>query len=285
MDEGDSVRVEEYLDFRALLRDLLASRRGDARHSLRAVARRAGLRSTNYLTLVLKGERTPSEETAEKLAQALGLRKREADYLVLLVALAREKRPSGREELHARLSRLRNRGAVRELDVAHSDYHSRWYIPAIRELVERRDFQEDARWIARAVRPSITAGQAKHALQTLESLGLVRRDETGRLRQADPLLSTRSGPLGHHIVSFHRAMLDRAAHALEEVPRQERDISALTLGVSEAVWAKLKARLGEFQRELLHLAQQSEEVERVVQVNFQLFPLSHVPSRRKDGDR
>jgi succinate dehydrogenase / fumarate reductase flavoprotein subunit len=84
---------------------------------------------------------------------------------------------------------------------------------------------------------------------------------------------------GNHIVEYHRAMLDCASRAIDEVPRDEREISTLTLCVSHDVLLKLKERIREFRRELLHVAEQEGQAERVVQINFQLFPMS-----RKKGD-
>jgi uncharacterized protein (TIGR02147 family) len=87
------------------------------------------------------------------------------------------------------------------------------------------------------------------------------------------------GPLAHHVVEYHRAMLERASHAIDEVPRDEREISTLTLCVSHDVMLKLKERIRELRRELLHVAEQEGQPERVVQINFQLFPMS-----RKKGE-
>jgi uncharacterized protein (TIGR02147 family) len=80
--ERASVHVFEYLDYRALLRDLFAAKKASARgFSHRAFSRRAGLRSSNYLTLVTKGARNLTPQMAFRFAQGFGLQKRETDYL------------------------------------------------------------------------------------------------------------------------------------------------------------------------------------------------------------
>jgi uncharacterized protein (TIGR02147 family) len=119
------------------------------------------------------------------------------------------------------------------LAAAESDYHSRWYIPAIYELWTRSDFSEDPRWIAREVIPKITPKQAVLAIAALKRLGLLIRDADGKLKQAEAAIETPDGPLGHHIVQFHRMMMERAADALDLVPREEREIGGLTLCISE----------------------------------------------------
>ena len=279
VDDGNSVNVFEYLDHRALMRALFEhKKRSEYGFSHRAFARRAGLRSSNYLVLVMKGERNVSPEKAARFADGFGLHKREAEYFVELVAFNQAKTTAERARCYERVSRFRGHREVHRLTVEQAEYHSHWFIPAIRELAARADFCDDPRWIARTLQPAISAAQAKRALAVLESLQLLKRDAKGRLRQAAPIVTTGVGPLAHHVVAYHRSMLERASAALDAVPREEREISAITLCVSHEVMLQLKDRIREFRRELLHIAEQQGAPERVVQLNFQLFPMS----RKKD---
>jgi uncharacterized protein (TIGR02147 family) len=93
------------------------------------------------------------------------------------------------------------------------------------------------------------------------------------LVQADPQLTTGPAPLGHHLADFHRAMIDRAREALDLFPREEREIGSVTLCIDEAMLPALLQRLRSFRRELMRF-EESGDRKRVVQVNFQLFPLS-----------
>ena len=109
----------------------------------------------------------------------------------------------------------------------------------------------------------------------LTSLELLQRDGDGRLRQAAPIVTTGVRPAGApHRAATTAACCERASHALDAVPRDEREISSITLCVSHEVMLELKSRIREFRRELLHFAEQQGAPERVVQLNFQLFPLS-----------
>jgi uncharacterized protein (TIGR02147 family) len=87
-------------------------------------------------------------------------------------------------------------------------------------------------------------------------------------------VTTGAGPLGHHIFSFHHMMLERAGYALDHSPRDERNISCLTLCVSEAKRRELEQRVRAFRQELLQAAEMDNTPERVVQINFQVFVLS-----------
>jgi uncharacterized protein (TIGR02147 family) len=275
VEPSDSVHIFEYLDYRAFLRDFYRSEKAkSARFSHRLFSRRAGLRSSNYLNLVMKGERDLSAEMATRFAHGCSLRKAEADYFCELVAFGQARTADERNRCYDRLGRFREFRAAHQLDAAQAAYHSSWYMPAIRELVARKDFEEDPKWIASTLVPPIAPQQARDALATLCSLKLLVRDAKGRLRQAEQLVTTGRGPLGHHVVNYHRTMIAHALQALDHVPRDERDVSSLTLCVSEAALPRIKERIRALRQELLQFAELEGDPERVVQINFQLFPLS-----------
>ena len=77
--------------------------------------------------------------------------------------------------------------------------------------------------------------------------------------------------------------MQRATLAMELVPAAERDISSLTLCLGADGLAQLKARIQAFRRELIELCEHEQERTQVVQVNFQLFPLSARMSPRGRG--
>ena len=109
----------------------------------------------------------------------------------------------------------------------------------------------------------------------------MRRDESGLLRAAHPQVSTELETGSDQIAEFHRAMIARAVQALSDVPRPERDISSITLSVDVSGLDALKRRIQEIRRELLDEFDAGKSGLQVVQVNFQLFPLS----KRIDQER
>ena len=222
----------------------------------------------------MKGQRDLSSEMAPRFARACGLVKREAEFFCELVSYCQAKTTEAKQRGHEALARFRKFREAHELTSEQTAYHACWYMPAVRELASLPGFREDPKWIARILEPPITDRQAAEALETLCRLGLLVRDEHGKLRQAQALLTTGSGPLGHQIFVYHRTMLDLAKRALDHLPRDERDISSLTLCLAESALPQLKRRIVEFRRELLQMAELTGEPERVVQLNFQMFPLS-----------
>lgn len=262
-------------DYRAFLRAFYGlNKAGEYGFSLRAFSKRAQLRSSNYLKLVMDGERNLTQEMAPRFAEACTLRGQAAEYFCALVAFNQADQAKDRDRAYGKLSRFKRYRAVHQLDRAQEAYHAHWYMPAIRELVARADFQEDPQWVAQRLMPAIPPRDAERALQVLLELGLLMRDESGRLKQVDALVQTPDHPLGHHIQRYHRAMMERAAESIHTVPHQQRQIESITLCLSEARMRDLKARIESFCDEVLQEYQADPDSRRVVQLNIQMFPLT-----------
>lgn len=267
--------VFEYLDYRAFLRDYYAHMKGARRgFSYRYFSRRVGLGSPNHLKRVMDGDRNLTLAMARRFADAMGLAGDAVEYFVELVELGQAPTSIERSRAYARLQTFKAFRKTRRLDLAHAAYHSTWYIPAVRELAAREDFRADPKWIARRLIPAIKPSEAKDALDTLLRIGLLERDEAGRVVQSAPLVTT--GPEMHavHIADYHRAMMKHAAESIDRVPSEGRDISSVTMLVGEGGMERIKKMVQRFRRELLELAVAEPRPTQVVQTNIQIFPLS-----------
>ena len=270
-----TVVVYRYLDYRAFLRDAYRDRKQHQRgFSYRWFSRRAGLRSPNFLKLVIDGKRNLTVASARRFAAAFDLNVTETAFFCDLVAFNQARSPAEKNEYYERIRASRRHREVRALDHHEFDYFSRWYYPAVRELVACKGFRDDPAWIARRLVPPITPAQARHALELLTKLGLLRRDADGTLRQGEMLVSTGPEVRSLAVGNFHRQMMERAAASIELVAREERDISGLTVALSDEACRRFKQRIVELRAELLQLSAAETEATRVVQLNFQLFPLA-----------
>jgi uncharacterized protein (TIGR02147 family) len=283
MANENPIDVFDYFDYRAFLRDYYAqmkkSRRG---FSFRAFSLRAKLRSPNYLKLVMEGDRNLTMEMAERFARACRLQGEPAEYFAQLVAYNQAETSAERSCAYVKLTGFKTYQKARKLDIAQAQYHSTWYVPAVRELAGRRDFKPDPAWIAPRLLPPIKPSEARDALNTLLELGLLKTDDNGRIVQSEPVIST--GPEIHqeYIAEYHRTMMRRAAEAIDLVPSAERDVSSLTLLVSARGIERMKKRIQRFRRELLELALTEPDARQVVQLNFQLFPISSNPDKESN---
>ena len=272
---ASALDVYAYRDYREFLRAFYARKKREGRgFSLRSFSRRIGLGSSNYLKLVMDGARNLTPEMAARFAQGCNLEGRAADFFVELVAYGQAKSSKERERCYARMLAFKPFRAAHTLDAAQGEYHSQWFIPAIRELVASEGFSEEPRWIAARLLPAITPRQAKHALELLVRLGMLVRDEGGKLVQKEAVVQTGDGPLPHQVASFHRTMIARAAQAIDDVPRELREIGSVTLCVSAEQQQAIKAELQAFRQQLVQRYQGGAGATQVLQVNVQMFPMT-----------
>lgn len=276
MQTAAGIDVYSYADVRAFLRDVYQARKASRRPlSFRAFSRKVGLRSPNHLKRVIDGERTLTPPMAVRYAHALGLAGDKAAYFCDLAAFGRARSAAERNVIYERMSAYRGVRQARRLDLAHAAYHSKWWIPATRELAARSDFRADPAWIAGRLMPAVTHSDAAQALSILFELGLLTRHDDGAVSQGEQVLTTGPETRGLHIGNYHRSMMERAAAAIDEVHRDQRDISSLTFAIGPTGLARLKERIQRFRKEVIALAtEEQDRADQVVQLNMQLFPLS-----------
>lgn len=269
------VDVFQYQDLRRYLADAYAWKKEHTRgFSFRSFSRRIGVKSPNHLKRVIDGERNLTDAMARTYAKAFGLKGEAATYFC---DLARFSRARSHEEREAAWRAMMHSARYREAhaqDVRFASYCAHWYLPAIRELAGCPDFEPKASWIAGQLVPPITREQAAEALQILLDLGLLERTEAGQVRRHDAVVTTGPETRGMHIRQYHRSMLERAGESMALVHHAERDISSVTLCISDRKLAELKAEIQAFRKKLMALAEEHPHPDRVVQFNVQLFPLS-----------
>lgn len=268
----------EYRDYRAFLRDFYERAKQKRGFSYRAFSRSAGLSSPNYLKLVIEGDRNLSERMAERFASACGLDDEQSRFFTTLVEHNQAKDSDTKLRAEQKLYEFSRFRKVHRMRSELTDYYTTWYVPVVRELASRSDFEADPKWVARQVRPRISVSQARKALSILQRTGMLI-EENGTWTQSDPLVSTPHEIPLPAIAAFHRSMMDMASQAIDNVEREERDISSVTMCVPRAQVPAIKARIQEFRRELLKLSATGENPEQVVQLNMQFFPLSKAPDK------
>lgn len=271
--------VFDFLDYRAYLREFYQRRKENTAFSYRAFSLRAKLGSPNYLKLVIDGERNLTAAMARRFAGACGLKGQGAAFFCELVAFGQATTLDERNESYGRLRRFQEFREAQAIQIARDDYHSKWYLPAIRELALATDFVSDPEWIAARLCPPIKPAEAQSALDVLQKLEMLVPQEGGGLRPGTPLVTTGAETANLHMVQYHRTMMGLASESLERIPAASRDISAVTLCVGVDGLELVKQAVVRFRRELLKLSELETDPRQVVQVNFQLFPLSSLSKR------
>jgi uncharacterized protein (TIGR02147 family) len=150
----------------------------------------------------------------------------------------------------------------------------------LREMIALKTFREDPSWIAKVIREPISVSQIQRAFKDLESMKLIERGADGKLRQVKRQNSTQDEVVSSAVARFARTMIDMGIKSIEEVPAKEREISSLTLGLSEAGALELKRKIQQFKMELLALETQDPSPANVIHVNFQMFPLTKIDEEK-----
>lgn len=267
--------IFDYLDYRAYLRDMFGFHKSkDKKFSFRYFATKSGFASPNFIQLVFDGKRNLSTESLSKIAKGFGLKKKEREFFEILVCMNQAKNHEDKNHYYQKLMAIKGPSGVRHLEKASYEYFSKWYFPVIREVVRFKEGMIDATEIARCLTPPITILQAEKALDMLMALNLIRKNENGVWEVTDNAVTT--GPEVESLVvaNFHREMMMMAREAIERFPREKRDISALTLSINDKSIPELKKRIALFRKELLQFACNEKKSNQVVQINFQLFPLT-----------
>lgn len=248
--------------------------------SYRYFSRIAGFSSPNFLKLVAEGQRNLSPKSIAKFAKGLGLDQEEQEIFETLVLLGQAQTDAERNRYYLRLRRKSVGTAAARMEEAQYRVYSLWYALPIREMLTLPDFQEDPEWIGQRLRPPVPAADVEKAIDLLLEVGLIVRNEASReLEPSDPHISTGPKVRSLAVRNYHRAMLDLAAKSLDGVPLERRDITALTVRLSEARYQQVRAHIAKFRKELLEIIDEQKlsdvtEQQDVYQVGFQLFPLT-----------
>ena len=267
--------IFQYLDYREFLSDAYAALKQHRRgFSYRSFAQKAGFGSPNFLKRVIDGQRNLTDQSTDKVILGFDLSTREADFFRDLVRFCQSTTPAEKNRAFKKLGTHRKHRKVHKLERGMFDALSHWYYPAIRELVTCEGFRDDPEWIARHVVPSITPAQARKALETLIRVGLLSRDDKGTLILGDPLLSTGPEVRSLAVRNFHKQMIGRASEAIETVDIEDREISGTTVALTPEGFQLFKRKIQELRAELLELSAAEQGATRVVQFNFQAFPLA-----------
>jgi uncharacterized protein (TIGR02147 family) len=274
--------IYDYTDYRFLLKEYYALQKKAIRSfSFRYFAARAGV-SPSVFKDIMAGRRRLSFAVMQKYAAAMNLTPKETEYFGAVVQFVNGSANSEKNLHFTRMLRLRGNSAINFIDEGQYEFFRCWYHSALREMVTLSDFREDYDWIAKTCTPRITSAQAKKSIEVMLKLGILRRGEHGKLEPADAVISSEYEMKSFALRNFHAEMLGLAREALERFEPNEREISSLTLGVSQTCYERIKERIRTFKQEIITMViDDTADSDTVCQCNFQLFPLMEKKSLKK----
>lgn len=269
-----------YTDYRKLLADYYEERkRLNPNFSYQVFASKAGIPNKGFLYNVICGRKNLSRESAIKLSQAMNLKSGENDFFENLVFFNQAKTLKERNHYFEKLGECRTHFSkateVRELRKEHYEFYSKWYISAIRSLLDMFNFKDDYTWIAKTVYPPIKPLEAKKAVNLLAKLGMIEQDPDGIWRVVNKTITAGSEIIGLGLLNFQVQTGELALNAMKEMSKEKRHISGMTMGISRKSYELICEEIQIFQSKLQAIAENDNEADNVYQFNFQFFPVSN----------
>ena len=267
-------RVMEYQNYRLYVRDFYTERKIRSGFTWRDFAKAAGYSSPVFLKLVCDGKTNLSDVGIERVANAMGLVGADLQYFRALVNFNQEKDSSKKKEVFKELRAIAKENEMTLVGEDQYDYYESWINPVLRELAPQVPEATPAQ-VADMLAFDTQAAEVKKALKLLEKVGLLNKDSKGRFEQSSKAITTGNIEVTSLSVrEMHRQMGELAVRSLDEVPVNERDISGLTVGISEDAYGRIAKEIEDFRRRVASIVMQDTDEDRVYRLNIQLFPLT-----------
>lgn len=275
-----SIQVMNYDDYRVFLRDWYnAKKKSRFGYSYQRFSQKAGFASPNFFKQILDGHRNLSEESLGKFIQVIDFSEGESQFFRTLVLLNQATSNEEQIKYAKQLELLRKTYLPMVMSQKHTKILSLWYSFAIRELIMHPEYDGTHEWICKKMSARVNVEQVEQALNLLEAVGLVSRNEEGRLVQSDPVTFFPGALSPKEVAAYHRQMLSIVNNVLmnDRKPfgqNENIDISSLTLGVSQDKIPIIKNKISQFRKEILSLVAEDTRPDEVILLSLQMVPLT-----------
>lgn len=170
------VSLFDFTDYRSFLlqRGLPQGFYAHTAKNLKSWAQRLGYKSPSSLSMVLTGERFPSDEMINRFAEDFHFSPRETRFFKMLVEY--EKALKNKEDASFLLKDIQQAAAesnAHAIDCSTFEIMCSWYFVAIKQLVGTPSFVEDYNWIKRRLRGRVSREQVAEALKVLLELEMI----------------------------------------------------------------------------------------------------------------
>ncbi|NLE02572.1 MAG: DUF4423 domain-containing protein [Fibrobacter sp.] len=129
--------------------------------------------------------------------------------------------------------------------------------------------------IGRFFDPPLSPKQVKQSIELLLRLGLLKKESSGRYSATSTAITTGDEVKQVGLAAFHKSCLQLAIRSLYAHPQARRDISGVTLSISQKAFEQIKEEISAFRKKIMTIAHEDSDEDTVYQFNLQLFPLTH----------
>ncbi len=231
--------------------------------------------SKGYFNNVINGRVKIGPTIVERFIPLLELDEDEASYFRAMVNYSQSYDNVDQEQAFREMVRF-NRTTCTELSEKSLSYYLHWRYAVVRALLDVIDFdgshQEELS--SRLLLP-LSSAEIDESLSLLQELSLISLNEEGFWKPSDSVIS--HSPKVHQELLLHYQSKS-FAHSSEMVIHSEsrpQKATTMTLSMSESTYNDVQDRIRSLNEEIRTLiSNESEEVERLYQLNIHLFPHS-----------
>lgn len=270
--------IVEYTDFRLYMRDFYEERKRCSAFSWREFSKVAGFSSPSYMKVVCDGKSNLSRIGIERTGAAMGLSGFEMDYFREMVVFGQAESEDKKKEAYERMLTMAKAHKVRVLEGDLFEYYETWRNPVLRELAPIMPGATPGE-LAKMCYPEVSAQEVQQSLHFLTKSGLLKKDSENFVQSETSLRGT-TDATRLAMRGMHRIMSRLATPALE-LPKEVRNFSGVTMGLSRDSFGKIEKVLDECRQKIIEIAAEEKNIEQVYRVNLQLFPLT---KNVKEGD-
>jgi uncharacterized protein (TIGR02147 family) len=265
--------VKDYLEYRTYLKDYyLHQKQTHPFYSLRYLGSKVSV-DPSHLLKIFQLQRHIGDALIDNFIEHCQLSGSDADYFSNLVKFNKAKSDSDCKIFYERLLSLRGAGA-HKLEKAQYEFYTKWYYTAILTLLDYYQFYGDYEELASRLSPPITPAQARKSIQLLKNLNLIGQNEEGKWELTHKIITTGDHFRSIAVKTFQEETLQLAIGSLHDQPSERRNISTVTVTLSEKKLTQINEIIAQFRESILKIARDETESDAVYQLNIQFFPLT-----------
>jgi uncharacterized protein (TIGR02147 family) len=274
MDMRDT--VYGYVDFREFLKAYCKENKNrDRKFSHRYFALKLGIKSTGFLSELFQGKRNLSQQNIIRWFEVIGFNKDQSSYFDSMVHFNQAESLSEKDYWLQKMMECKKVNLTL-LNKDIYEYFSKWYYAAIREMLFYYKETINPKKLTSLLCPSVKIEEVKAAVSLLERLHLIERHPDGSYSQKDAMISTGDQVNSVEVANFQIETIELAKKSINAIPAEKRDISTLTLSISENGFSKIIEILKTTKKDIIKVAGNDSNEDRVYQLNVQFFPLTRV---------
>ncbi len=277
--------VFEYLDHREYIKDYYLFNKKENGLSYRSFSKSAGFSSPVFIKLVIEGKTKLSSDSISKLCRAMGLKKEARKYFKSLVFFGQAENIDKKMKYLSEMKVFSGSLNLKQINSDQIEFYQNWYHPVVRELLDINPEDQSAKAIANLLIPSVDEKKIAESIEILKRLNLLSEDEAGKLRSENNIVSTDGLEFGSLVIrATQKKLAELAGESLDNVSKEERDISGLTIAMKQSSVKMVSEEIKKCRRRIIELLSDEKNPERVYRLNFHLFPLSKKADRGENHD-